>query len=248
MPKIHLIIPCYQESKRLPPFLHELSLVVTELKPHAEMLEIQVVDDGSGVHEAAALKQLLKQKAALFPCLKPGLFLQQNQGKGGAIKAGWNQQLADDVEWLGFVDADGACPATEVLRLSQMCLERGPAAGALIASRVKMLGRRIERLWQRHVLGRIFATGVAELLRVPTYDTQCGLKLIPRAAYEKIKSDLTLDGYAFDVELILALLRSGCPVTEVPIDWSEKPGGKVNLLRDSCQMALDVLRLWKRWR
>jgi dolichyl-phosphate beta-glucosyltransferase len=247
MPKILLIIPCYQESKRLPPFLHELSLALTGLNKHAEILEIQVVDDGSGADEAAALKQLIEQQRALFPCLKPGLFLPQNRGKGGAIKTGWNQPLADDVEWLGFVDADGACPAAEVVRLAQMCLERGPAAGAFIASRVKMLGRQVERLWQRHVLGRIFATAVAELLQVPVYDSQCGLKLIPRAAYERIKPQLTLDGYAFDVELILALLKSHCAVTEVPINWREKPGGKVHLLRDSWKMGWDVLRLWKRW-
>ena len=96
---------------------------------------------------------------------------------------------------------------------------------------------------QRHLLGRVYATLVSELLAVPVYDSQCGLKLVPRAAFERVADRLEVRGFAFDVELMVALLDTGCAIQEVPIDWHEVPGGKVSLLRDSWRMARDVWRI-----
>jgi hypothetical protein len=109
-----------------------------------------------------------------------------------------------------------------------------------------MLGRRVDRLFKRHLLGRVYATMVSQLLRVPVYDSQCGLKIVPRAAFEKISNRLQVTGFAFDVELMVALLDTGCPIQEVPIDWQEIPGGKVNLIRDSWRMARDVWQIRSR--
>jgi hypothetical protein len=114
---------------------------------------------------------------------------------------------------------------------------------AIFASRVKMLGRRVERLFKRHLLGRIYATLVSEILHIPVYDSQCGLKMVPRRAYAQISNRLRVHGFAFDVELMVALLDTGCQIKEVPIDWHETPGGKVRLLRDSWLMALDILKI-----
>jgi hypothetical protein len=81
------------------------------------------------------------------------------------------------------------------------------------------------------------------LLGVAVYDSQCGLKLIPKVAYEAVADRLRIKGFAFDVELMVALLDTGYSIHEIPIDWSEVPGGKVKLFRDSWRMARDVLRI-----
>jgi glycosyltransferase involved in cell wall biosynthesis len=114
---------------------------------------------------------------------------------------------------------------------------------ALFASRVKMLGRVVNRQFKRHLLGRIYATLVSESLNIPIYDSQCGLKLIPAPAFRAIQNQLSILGFAFDVDLLVHLIDHGTPVIEVPIDWHEEPGGKVHLLRDSCRMAQDVLQI-----
>jgi hypothetical protein len=122
---------------------------------------------------------------------------------------------------------------------------------AFFASRIKMLGRRVDRLLKRHLLGRVYATLVSELLQVPVYDSQCGLKMVPRAAFEKVRDRLVVKDFAFDVELMVSLLDTGCEISEVPIHWHETPGGKVNLLKDSWRMARDVWRIRQRrgiWR
>jgi len=83
-------------------------------------------------------------------------------------------------------------------------------------------------------------------LRIPVYDSQCGLKLLPAAAFEKIRPLAHVPGFAFDVELLCLLLDSGCQVQEVPIDWHETPGGKVRLVHDSLRMFRDVFAIRQR--
>ena len=111
-----------------------------------------------------------------------------------------------------------------------------------------MLGRKIHRQLLRHLLGRTYATLVHELLDIPVYDSQCGLKLVPAAAYRKIRPALSVNGFAFDAQLLLALLHSGHEVIEVPIDWHETPGGKIRLVLDALRMTRDILAIRRRSR
>lgn len=234
---VHLVVPCFRESGRIGAFLPELCQAMTELGG----VQIQVVEDGSGPEEAAAMKAVIEGLRPCFPCLLPLKVLPENLGKGGAVYAGWADH--GGAQWLGFVDADGSSSASEVDRLIRLLPPPGGFPRALFASRVKMLGRRVERLLKRHLLGRVYATLVSEMLDIPVYDSQCGLKLVPRPVFEKIAPGLQVKGFAFDVEMMTALLDGGCEVVEVPVDWHETPGGKVRLLRDSWRMALDVWRI-----
>lgn len=236
VPTVHLVVPCYRESARIGSFLPSLCREMTALGN----VRVLMVEDGSDANEVARMQRIVDNLRAEFPCLLPLKSMPQNLGKGGAVYAGWREH--GGAEWLGFVDADGACSATEVARLISQLPASGLNPPAIFGSRIKMLGRRVDRLLKRHLLGRVYATLVSELLDVPVYDSQCGLKLVPRAAFESIANRLRIDGFAFDVELMVALLDSGCQIEEVPIDWREVPGGKVSLFRDSWRMAKDV---WK---
>lgn len=240
MTSLHLVVPCYRESARLPVFLPDLCAAMDAIGG----VRVLVVDDGSGAVEAAAARALVEGLRSRHACLRPLLELPENVGKGGAVHAGWAAHEGET--WLGFVDADGSCSAAEVARLAGLAAAEGEPLPALFASRIKLLGRRVERLLKRHLLGRIFATLVSELLSIPVYDSQCGLKLVPRAAYEAVAARLRVNGFAFDVELLAALIDGGCVVREVPIDWHEVAGGKVRLLRDSWRMARDVRRIRRR--
>ncbi len=239
-PSVHLVVPCYRESARIGAFLPELCFEITKFGA----VRVLVVEDGSDADEAERMRRIVDDLRVVHPCLLPLKSLPENLGKGGAVYAGWREH--GGAEWLAFVDADGACPAAEVARLVGMTnseFRMTNARPALFASRIKMLGRRVDRLLKRHLLGRVYATLVSELLDVPVYDSQCGLKLVPRAAFERVAERLEVRGFAFDVELMVALLDTGCAIQEVPIDWHEVSGGKVSLLRDSWRMARDVWRI-----
>lgn len=238
-----ITIPCFRESKRIRPFLIDLCREMA-LLGH---VSIQVVDDGSGGDEPENLRVIVEECRAMHPFVRPLLALPRNIGKGGTVYAGWLAHQGES--WLMFADADGAVSATEVARLIQVARTADTAhhRHAWFASRVKMLGRTVHRLFHRHLFGRVYATLVSELLHVPVYDSQCGCKMVPREVFESIHDQLTLTGFAFDVDLMMALLHADCKITEVPVDWSEIPGGKIHLFRDAWRMFRDVYQLRRKW-
>lgn len=238
---VHLVIPCYQESGRIGPFLTELCEVTRELGG----VTIRVVEDGSDAAEAARMRDLLAPMCQAHAHLQPPLFLPKNLGKGGAVYAGWDQ--APPVDWLAFVDADGSCSAAEVSYLIRRARQQPKPLIAVFASRWDQTSALVHRQWKRRLMGRIFGAIVSNLLHIPVYDSQCGLKLIPHAAYQRIAPGLRILGFAFDVELLAALHDNRWSFEEVSISWYEMPGGHVHLIRDSIRMLRDVLKI-RRWR
>lgn len=237
---VRLVIPCFRESSRIVAFLPELCEKMDALGG----VQVVVVEDGSDAAEQQRMTELIDGWRKQYACLKPSMLLPKNVGKGGAVYEGWRDAAGAD--WLGFVDADGSCPPDEVARLIRMAREQSTPQVALIASRIRMLGRKVHRDLKRHIMGRIYADLVAELMHIPLHDSQCGLKLIPAAAYADVEPRLHLKGFAFDVEILASLLDAGWAVEEIPIDWFEVPGGKIKLLRDSSRMARDLWQVHKR--
>jgi dolichyl-phosphate beta-glucosyltransferase len=237
-----LVIPCFQESKRIGAFLPGLCSVLGSVGN----VSILVVEDGGGTSEQVHLREMIDEWRKQHKNLLPPLLIPTNLGKGGAIYQGWKQP--GDAQWLAFVDADGSCSASEVRRLIELARSENRTECAYFASRVLMLGRNVKRLWTRHLIGRVYATLVSELLDIPVYDSQCGLKIVSRAVFEKVRDKLSIKGFAFDVDLLVNLIDSGCEVREIPIDWDERPGGKVRLIRDSAIMFCDILSIRHRRR
>jgi dolichyl-phosphate beta-glucosyltransferase len=243
-----IAIPCLRESKRLPLFLDSLCI---ELAEAPFQTSIVIVDDGSGHFEAAALRSVVDDFRTRYPRLiGDPVFLRKNLGKGGAVYAGWKAALSNPApELLCFVDADGAVPGYEVRRLiEQLFADRDHRWDGLFGSRVKMLGSTVKRRALRHYTGRVFATFASVLTGIAIYDSQCGLKVVRRSAYETIAPKLKEMRFAFDVELALLLLKAGFAIREVPIDWAEVPGSKVRLIRDSIRMFSGVVRITQRSR
>jgi len=236
-----LVIPAFRESKRLPPFLAELLAHLDRASLPADVL---VVDDGSGPDEQRRLIDVIATLRPQYARLLEPLCLAQNCGKGGAVRAGWEKATAE-YDWVGFVDADGAIPATEVCRLLQLA-SNSTEPTAIFGSRIRMLGKQIVRSSFRHLSGRIFATLVGTTISPLVYDSQCGIKLVPASIYRRIAAWLAEDGFCFDVELLAALLAARAPVIEVPIDWTDRPGSKVSFIRDSARMFLGVRRIKER--
>lgn len=240
--RVHLVLPCFRESSRIGPFLEQLCLEINALGN----VTVQVVDDGSGEEEAFSLRAVLAPFRARFGFVNELLALPLNVGKGGTVYAGW--EAGGDAPWLMFADADGAVPAHEVTRLIRRARRENLPARAYFASRVMMLGRKVQRLWYRELMGQMFHWVVDAVLEVPAHDTQCGCKLVPREVFLQTRPSLSLAGFAFDLDLLIGLRAHGCDVVEVPVDWHEVPGGKIRLLRDSWQMLRDVMRIRRRQR
>ena len=225
---LSVVIPAYNEESRLPKTL----LSVYEYL-HARQLsyEIIVVDDGSSDETSTVVKQ--------FVCLTNSVKLisyPQNRGKGFAVRSGI---LASKGRLVLFNDADGATPIAELERL-ETAISNG--AQVAIGSRA-MVSRdaEVKTVWYRKFIGRIFNALVNLLILPGIADTQCGFKLFTRRAALFLFGRQRAERFSFDVEILYLARRTGLRIAEVPINWTNVPGSKVDLALDSARMLRDVL-------
>jgi dolichyl-phosphate beta-glucosyltransferase len=222
-----IVIPCYNETGRIA--LDEFDRFA-EAHPSVHFL---FVNDGSTDDTLARLREL----EASAPGRCSVLDRQPNRGKAEAVRVGMLAAIERGATYAGYWDADLATPLREIPRFVRM-LDDHPDREVLFGSRVKLLGRTIERRALRHYLGRVFATVASETLGLAVYDTQCGAKLFrvtPEIA--ALFGEPFCTNWIFDVELIARMIqqRRGSTlrdpaeaIYEVPLDqWVDVPGSKV---------------------
>jgi hypothetical protein len=159
-------------------------------------------------------------------------------GKGGALIEGL--KLAPLADLIGYVDADGATSPKALHDLVKL----HDKADCVIGSRwIKGAVLHQSQTGRRQFASRVFHGIVEALFWMHIRDTQCGAKVMRRAAVEKIHSALRIADMAFDINLLYALKRAGCRILEVPTEWTDKMGSKVVLGRTSLTMLLSVIRL-----
>jgi hypothetical protein len=162
-------------------------------------------------------------------------------GKGGALIEGL--RLAPLADLIGYIDADGATEPPAFMDL----VRRSGEADCVIGSRwIKGAVLHQIQSGQRRFASRTFHAIVRILFPgMNIRDTQCGAKIIRRAAAAKIHSSLCIADMAFDINLLYLLQRAGFTILEVPTEWTDKVGSKVALGKTSTTMLLSVIRL--RW-
>jgi dolichyl-phosphate beta-glucosyltransferase len=112
-----------------------------------------------------------------------------------------------------------------------------------IASREVQGAARYDEPWYRHLMGRVFNL-LVRLLTVPgIQDTQCGFKCFRRQVALDLFASQTIDGWAFDVELLHIARRRGYKIVEVPVNWYYGTNSRVSPLRDSWNMLREVIRI-----
>jgi len=234
-PPLSIVIPAYNEERRLGASLRRVAEYFGScgLTP-----EIVLVDDGSRDGTAAVGREFFSLYEG------PGLLLinHRNRGKGYSVRRG---VMAAAGERVLVSDADLSTPIEEAHSL----LERQEHEGwpIIIGSRA-LPGSRIEvrqpRL--REALGKCFNRVVRALTGLQFADTQCGFKLLLREPVLPIVRDMTVNGFAFDVELIWRARRAGLGVMECPVAWRDSRGSSVGLFTDAPRMLWDLLVLRRR--
>ncbi len=235
MPQISVIIPAYNEDRRLP---HTLAVVLNYLKSRFETFELIVVDDGSYDHTADFVDDFANENSEVRL-----ISYVPNQGKGHAVRVG---MLAASGDLVLFDDADGSSPIDELEKLMDS-IKNG--ADIAIGSRAKPDDTRtVNALAYRKYLGNTFNLIVQSLLLPGIYDTQCGFKLFKKEMAHDIFSVTRLNRFAFDVEVLYIARLRRYKVSEVPINWTNVEGSKVNVLTDSPKMLIEVLGVtWAAW-
>ena len=102
---------------------------------------------------------------------------------------------------------------------------------------------RVRQPWYRQAMGKIFNFFVRTLLFKDFRDTQCGFKLFKGDIVREIASELRINGFCFDVELIYLILRKGYKVKEIGVIWDNSPESRVKIINSSVGMFIDLLRI-----
>jgi dolichyl-phosphate beta-glucosyltransferase len=225
---ISIIIPAYNEEKRLPATLGTVQAYLDATR--WDFAEVVVVDDGSRDGTAALARRMGARLLA-----NPG-----NRGKGYSVRHG---MLEARGEWVLFTDADLSAPIEELEKLAAAVEREG--AQAAVGSRAvdrSLIG--VHQPPLRESLGRLFNVVIRLLTGLRFRDTQCGFKLFEAAAAREIFRRQRLDGFGFDVEVLFIARRLGYRTVEVPVRWNDVAGTKVSVWRGAAAF-LDPLRV--RW-
>ncbi len=227
-PLLSLIIPAYNEGERLPATLPPV-IDFLDAQPYAA--ELIIVNNNSRDDTRAVALQF----AASRPYIR--VLDEMTQGKGAAVRTG---MLAAEGEYLFMADADFSMPVAEITKFLPPKLSQYDVA---IGSREAPGAVRYNEPSYRHLMGRVFNFYV-KVLAIPGFeDTQCGFKCFRREVARDILPHQTIDGWAFDVELLFIALRRGYHVVEVPVDWYYGENSRISPVRDTINMVREVLRI-----
>jgi dolichyl-phosphate beta-glucosyltransferase len=226
---VSIVIPAYNEEKRLPPTLKQLDEYVRQNR--VPVREVLVVNDGSLDGTADLVRRQGKEYLRVLE--NPG-----NQGKGYSVRHGMLEAQGD---WVLLTDADLSTPIEQVEKL----LAAADAQGARIAIGSRALDRSLIGVHQpafREYSGRVFNFVMRTMTGLPFSDTQCGFKLYEREAARAVFSRQLLRGFSFDVEHLFIARKLGIKTVEVPVVWNDVEGTKVSLMQGLRSFS-DLLRI-----
>ncbi len=252
-----MVIPCYNEAKRLPVALKKLVGTLNSQSAHSILYDVVIADDGSKEEHSLIHSKTVHELQGVLrsPNRLRYVRFEKNGGKGHVLHTlfTWGltgvskfHELSDldrpAYDLIAFLDADGSTEMDELHRLALMAFDN-PKLATVIGSRVKMLGYSVDRFAKRHYSGRIFATLVSELFNIPIYDSQCGAKVFRTSFMTQNDLDICYQArWLFDTQLVLWAYQRSLQQLEVPINWIHFDDSKVSLLRDPLKM---IWGLWK---
>ena len=229
--QLSIIVPSFNEELRLPASLERIAAYIDSANRSTEVL---VVDDGS-TDRTAEVAASFSKRIANLRVLQNG----QNRGKGYSVRHGMQEARGEAVL---FTDADLSAPIEEAGKLLSALQKYDVAIGSRAMNR-KLIEVHESRF--REFAGIVFNAIVRLVLLLPFVDTQCGFKAFRRERCRIIFEQQRIERFGFDPELLYLARHHGLKAIEIPVRWSHSPATKINMMRDSVLMFVDVFTI--RW-
>lgn len=235
MKKATIILPSYNEEKRIGRTLDEYSAFFEDLRKK-DNLDYTLLIVINGTNDKT--EEVVKKYSRKNPRIK---YLNYKQkGKGFAITQGLKEALKSDAELIGFVDTDMATRPDSYYDL----IENIGRHDGIIANRYLNKSKIVPAFnFRRIVISRIFNFLVRCFFRLPFSDTQCGAKLFKRKTIELIVNDFTITQWAYDIDVLFLCKQKKLKVSEWPTVWYETEGSSINIIRDSIGMFFAITQL-----
>lgn len=231
-PQLSLVIPAYNEERRLPVSLQDVKSFFGKM---GASLEVIVIVEPSRDRTLEMAREITRDDSR-FEIVDNEV----HRGKGYAVKSGMLRARGDIVF---FMDADLSTPLSEVIKFLAHFASH-PETDVVIGSRADAQSQVLRRQsWFRQSLGRGFNRFVQVFGVRGIKDTQCGFKAFRARACREIFSRMTIDGFAFDVEALLLAQNLGFKIDVLPVRWINSTDSKVRILIDPLKMLWDLLRI-----
>ena len=232
---LSIVIPVFNESVKIGKDIRSAAAFLNDNHMEGEII---VVDDGSvddTVRSARDAKAGLSENAPLE------IIQTEHRGKGHAVRRGMKATRGD---YVMFTDSGGCVPFEDTLRGIQ--LVRDKECDIAHGSR-KMKGCHIIRKQNvyRRLCSRLFHWLVIKDMGVPAEltDTQCGFKIYRGDVGRHLDSECIIDGYTFDIEVVLRAIKEGYTIKEFALDWICDPDSRLLPVRNSWQILRELLRI-----
>lgn len=229
--ELSIVVPVFEEAGRLERSIEQMAEFSAGLGFEHEV--IWVVEKSSDGSLELAAGKLPKQENFKLVDNKV------HRGKGYAVRTGMGLAAGT---FVFYMDLDLSVPLEEVSAFLGY-FKAHPEVDVVVGNRQHADSRILRRQnWLREKMGQAFNWLIRRLAPVTIHDTQCGFKAFRREAARQIFARQTIDGFAFDVEVLLLAQHLGFCVRDLPVRWINSPESKVRILRDSLQMLEDVFR------
>lgn len=224
-PRYSVIIPAHNEQDRIERTLREYA---AEFADSEIIVVLNACSDRTkdAVHTVRADYENVEYVEIDYPV-----------GKGGAVRAGF---LVARSPLVGFVDADGSTPASEMRRLFERLAETDAVVGSRWIPGARVT---VAQPFKRRLASRAFNGLVRLFFDLQMRDTQCGAKVFRAECLQRVMQSVETSNFAFDVDLLVALKRAGFRIREEPTVWNDRSGTRVNLLSASALMLSAIVRL-----
>jgi dolichyl-phosphate beta-glucosyltransferase len=223
--KLSIIVPVYNEEKRMSDFFRNLNkYCVVNLKDY----EIIAINDGSKDQSLDILKNMKYKRLRIFSYTP-------NKGKANAVKIGVNNAKGD---YLLFMDADGATSPKEISKILPLFQKYDVVVGSrnLKASQAK-------KSFSRRILSFGFNTYVSILFGTRFSDYLCGFKAFKTDIAKKLFTSLKSERWIFDVELFHRIKKHKLSCKEVPINWTHQGDSNMRPIVDTIKIFFQILFL-----
>ena len=237
MQEVCIVIPCYNEEKRLK------KEALSDFLINNPSISFCFVNDGSSDNTLGVVNELKKNQPDRIYIVN----LEINKGKSEAVRLGiMNMFQINKFDAIGFWDADLSTPLSEIDNLLNS-LNSNKKNIAALGSRVKRLGANIQRSAFRHILGRVFSTFSNWILKIPVYDSQCGAKVFKHEIIDIAFKEPFITKWLFDLEILVRIRNHshilGSGIVEVTLlQWKEVVGSKLRF-SDYILVPIDLMKI-----
>ncbi|MCB9436539.1 MAG: glycosyltransferase family 2 protein [Anaerolineales bacterium] len=227
-PLLSIVIPAYNEAQRIVPTIGAIASHVSDLGFDWELI---IADDGSKDETVPLVQEMNFANLNL-------LIAEKNGGKGSAVQRG---MLASKGDYVLFCDADNSTPIEEVTNLLDRLQNQG--YDVAVGSRAAEGASESNKRFMRHLMSAVLRGIVKYGFRIPVKDTQCGFKMYTEKAAKHLHEKQTIMGFSFDLEILYLARKYGYRIAEVPVNWIDAPGSKVDPAKEARRFLRDLVKI-----